>query len=426
MNRRLFALLLTGYAGCPLHAVPVDESRGKPVSAAAEASPEKPSSAQPVKLRIDQAQSRLRSNPEAAKAELRTIRAELESTQKTGHDEASAHFQLGRVLLLLEDTPQALTHLRRAVELAPSESAHHHMLGLALLYSRDREQATAEIAKACELKPDDARCLEDLAELLSAAKKSLQAEQTVRRALTLKPKDPRLWILLAETLLDQKKQDDGALAYQEAIRLEPSSILAYHNLGQIYQLQNKTKESLAAFQKVVELDPEDWRAHAKLVQLHQARGDLPARDAERMRLYDLYKAGRISQGYFCREQLSAGKHKFISFENFELKGAFAIKYTFQLLDDAGGETSARFSLGSYELTNQYVHQAEGLSPDIRVYHLDYYEKSEGQNKHSTFGFYKGEPSYDLIRQQVLSIQENGTKPVSSSSGIPSLPSSVNP
>jgi tetratricopeptide (TPR) repeat protein len=63
---------------------------------------------------------------------------------------------LGRLLLKLNKTEEALKHLTRAVELGPENSKTHEQLGKAHSYAGELEAAQKELEKAIRLSPNDA------------------------------------------------------------------------------------------------------------------------------------------------------------------------------------------------------------------------------------------------------------------------------
>lgn len=193
-------------------------------------------------------------------------------------------------------------------------------------------------------------------------------------------------------------------AQAEAVA-HPEDPDAHFNLGLAYQLEGKNAQALPEFEAAVSLAPDDWHSVAKLIQINQALGQLGERDRRRTQLLEMYRAGKVvnpKMDVFCREQTVVGKNRVMVMESFELKGDRAVRYTFNVIPDDGTTTTPAFliSLGSYEW-DQAVWRREGkLGPGERVFHLDGYWPD---GSHATYGFFKGEPSYDDVRKIVFEL-----------------------
>ena len=160
--------------------------------------------------------------------------------------------------------------------------------------------------------------------------------------------------------------------------------------------------------------PLDWRVRAKLIQAYTLSGETDKAQSEHKELLALEKKQPelFDKPYFCREQFEAGGRKVMSMEYFHLTPPRALKYAFLVLDEEGEKVDYRLSLGSYEATNEFMRETGSLEDGERAFHLDGYYKND--TTHSTFDFYKGEPSYEDIRKVVVDILEGRRKPISSS------------
>ena len=101
-------------------------------------------------------------------------------------------------------------------------------------------------------------------------------------------------------------------------------------------------------------------------------------------------------GFRCRERLVVDGQKIVVLEILEPQGEIKIFYKFIVLDESGQEIF-RFTLGSYEATNQYAWESGSLPRDQRLYHLDKYQGAA----HWTLSFFTSMPSYDSIRAKVV-------------------------
>lgn len=189
----------------------------------------------------------------------------------------------------------------------------------------------------------------------------------------------------------------------------------FWNLGLSATETGDNAKALKAWRAYRAAAPNNWQGRAKLVQAYQALGNLEARDRERAALVALWKQGidgaLAKQEVFCREQFRYGGRKLMALEYFDPAGPKIVVYSFNVLD-AAGDTESRISLGSYELTNQIALELGERPKDKRLYHLDQYQGST----HRTFGFFLGQPSYEVVRAAALDVL-SGKSQASSSSTI---------
>jgi Flp pilus assembly protein TadD len=76
-----------------------------------------------------------------------------------------AHQEVGVLLFSAGRLDDAITHLTRAVELAPTSASAHADLGGALAQAGRREAALQHLRRALELDPSDATARENLSRL---------------------------------------------------------------------------------------------------------------------------------------------------------------------------------------------------------------------------------------------------------------------
>jgi tetratricopeptide (TPR) repeat protein len=208
--------------------------------------------------------------------------------------------------------------------------------------------------------------------------------------------------LAGRLLMEQKKEKEGVALLEKALALEPRDLQAAYNAGLHYQLTGNPKRALEFFEKVAQADPSDWHTLSKLVQLHQALGDLPARDRRRAEVLKLFREGKTDpkRAEFCREQFELKGQRVMVFESFELEGERAVRYSFRVVTLPAEKVSRVISLGSYDVTTQYMRGAGDLKPNERAWHLDGYFPD---NSHDTYGIFTREPTYEETRAMVVDV-----------------------
>jgi hypothetical protein len=177
-------------------------------------------------------------------------------------------------------------------------------------------------------------------------------------------------------------------------------------------LSDQPKEALVYWSRLKVLDPEDWGLRIKLIQAYEASGQRKERDAERARLIKLRKgssdAGLRKLRFYCRDQFVVSKARVMVFEYFELEGDEAVRWSFNVFNADGRSVKARYTLGSFRITNAIAREQKLIKPGERLFHLDGYQQ-DGQ-AHEFFASFVGEPDYDRVKAAVLEILQGKRKP----------------
>ena len=170
-------------------------------------------------------------------------------------------------------------------------------------------------------------------------------------------------------------------------------------------------------------DSNDWQAAALLARLYTQTGQKALRDAELARLVDLHRRAISPQiaklQQIPLETISFSKGSIRIFFSLEPWGRFNV-YMMARVYDQSGKQVYRITLES-DNVDQTVFAKD--HPDlaakgVRMFSLDGYgpdvQRANGltTQDHSTFGFYQGEPAYDVYRAQVLEIAEGKSAPMS--------------
>jgi hypothetical protein len=185
--------------------------------------------------------------------------------------------------------------------------------------------------------------------------------------------------------------------------------------------------AIQTLQPVEVHNADDWQAATLLARAYAESGDKQHRDAEMLRLADLHKRGitpsRLTQ--YIIEKIHAGDHVILLFNSFEPWGNYKIQNYARVLDNDGHQfllvtlESADFDQPSFAKE----HPKEAAA-GARSFSLDAYKdtgtNSSGQKTqtHYTFKFFVGQPTYDVVRQDIIEVAAGKTSPISSRSGIP--------
>jgi tetratricopeptide (TPR) repeat protein len=121
--------------------------------------------------------------------------------------------------------------LRKLVVLNPNDAGAHFQLGRMLIISGNKEEAAIQVEAGLKLDPSDAKVQRDLADLYSEMGKTEQARQTYASLLSSYPNDAGLHHGLGRVLLKQKRFADAETELAKAVQLQPNLGDAYGDLA---------------------------------------------------------------------------------------------------------------------------------------------------------------------------------------------------
>ena len=204
---------------------------------------------------------------------------------------------------------------------------------------------------------------------------------------------------------------------REALKADPYDRLSLYNLGLMNYLEGEYKFAINYWVRLKDLEPNDWHVRAKLIQAYSASKDIENREKEIKEIINKRNSGKYedlsSKGFFIRDQFAVDDKTIFVFDYYDMNPEwklgpmiwkFYIKYS-NPVDDG-----LFISLGSYDATTEFSRSMGEIGADERLYHLDGYWES---GKHSTYGFYKTKPDYDMIKNQVIDIIKGKKKERSS-------------
>ena len=297
---------------------------------------------------------------------------------------------------------KATAALNTALEYDVSLSDAHFFIGLIHKYADELYSAEQSFRNAIELSNPDEVYFVELGIILEAKEDPNSALKAYKGALAINSSNFEANFRSANIYAANGVYEEAEEHYLAALRQDPNDINGNYNLGQLYQNTNRHRSAVSCFSKVVELDATDWRALTKIVQSSEAVGDIETRDAAIARIYEIWRSG-IShelqeQGFYIREQMQIESGKVFVLEYLELQGERARKFVFYLQDPDTGEHKFAVSLGSYDLINNASRELGRIGTDERLYHLDGYGPD---GSHYTFGFFKSQPEYKVVREMAL-------------------------
>ena len=172
--------------------------------------------------------------------------------------------------------------------------------------------------------------------------------------------------------------------------------------------------ALNAVKPVAQADPDDWQASALLTRACAESGDAACRDAGIAHMLDLHTRGvtpRRMQRYIL-ERLKVGENMLVIWTSLEPWGPYKV-YALGQVVNAEGNIFLRATLESNDADQPMFAKEypEEPSKGARRFSLDGYLNTgtNGEGKqtqsHSTYKFFVGQPTYDVIRRVSTTLRQ---------------------
>jgi cytochrome c-type biogenesis protein CcmH/NrfG len=195
--------------------------------------------------------------------------------------DASAHMELGRLLMAQQKYSDAIRELREAVRLAPKSMNAHLLLGRAMHQDYNPKGAIAELQAAVSVSPEEVEPQLALARVYEDNQKPDQAESVLRKAMQNAPEHPvviyRLGAVLVHTAFGQKPREEEGLKLlaqaSEMSAADPALSFVSLGYGRSLETLRRWREAEAAYRQALKSDPENAavRYYLALFYFHQNR-----------------------------------------------------------------------------------------------------------------------------------------------------------
>ncbi|HUC52877.1 MAG TPA: tetratricopeptide repeat protein [Candidatus Cybelea sp.] len=198
-------------------------------------------------------------------------------------DFAYAHFQLAYVYTALKKTDEARAEYARTIAIDPKMSEAYLNLGMLLLDKQENAAAVTPLRKAVELLPSQSRPRYLLAVALDRAGDQAGAAESFEALLHLDPNDFAAIDYLAWGALQKGKPEEAEARFRHSLEVQPNELEARKGLAQSLDAQKKT-EAAGAYRAYLELAPNDSEARARLVHLllEQKQSDAALAELDRL------------------------------------------------------------------------------------------------------------------------------------------------
>jgi len=161
----------------------------------------------------------------------------------------------GRTALAKKSYPEAIEHLRKAINIYPQFYEAHLVLGSVFVDQRQWQEAETVLQKAVELKSDSPVATFSLGEVYWRERRYNDAEQTLLAGLKLDEKSWNGYFNLARLYYDMGDIMKAANAIGHTLQLKPDFAEGHLVAGNILLKVNQPQRALSEYQTYLQLDP---------------------------------------------------------------------------------------------------------------------------------------------------------------------------
>lgn len=172
-------------------------------------------------------------------------------------ENATAHRNLGIVLVKAGDFPGAINHLEKSMSSFEDNYDANYYLGEAYRATDKYGEAIFRYKSALKIQKDEPRALKSLAWSYYKIRYYSEALLMSQKLATLTPKDDQVPIILARIYLKLKREKDAlALLHKGAERAPAASLPYYQSVeAEVQYAMGATNEALATYRKSLKTQP---------------------------------------------------------------------------------------------------------------------------------------------------------------------------
>lgn len=179
---------------------------------------------------------------------------------------ATAHSNLGSLLMDLKRFEEAVASCDVAIELDPRLVDAHYNRGNALVALERFTDAVASFHNALAINPRHADAHNNCGNALSKARQFAEAIGCYDQAIALNPGYAAAYINRGAALIDLRRIDDAIPDLDRALSLAPGSVDAWTNRGEAFLQSHRFDDALASYDRALALDPNSlgaWLGRAR-------------------------------------------------------------------------------------------------------------------------------------------------------------------
>jgi tetratricopeptide (TPR) repeat protein len=191
---------------------------------------------------------------------------------------ATAHENLGHVLLAQGKLDEAEACCRKAIELDERCAPAHQRLGLVAMQREQFGEAECQFRRTIELRPDWADAHNQLGAALIHQERLEEAEAAFRQALTLQCDHADALNNLGAALAKEQRWDEAISCFERVLQAHPDHAEALFNLGKSFNDLGRHEDAVVCIRRALERKPDYL-------------------DAELDLAFTLLKLGRLVEGW---------------------------------------------------------------------------------------------------------------------------------
>src|SRR6266436_2474029 len=206
---------------------------------------------------------------------------------------------VGLNYVLLNDYPDAIKWLEKAVEAEPKNKEAWYFLGRAYYTKSSIPEARKAFLMVLQLDPHDAKAENNLGLILESEALPDAAMDAYRKAIQWQEQSVRPseqpYLNLGSLLMEQSRVGDAIPLLQKAVELAPENAICRLKLGTAYLRLGKLTDAQRDLEKAVQLAPDDPAAHYQLGKLYKQMKALDRAKAEFDRTAELQSRAASSK-----------------------------------------------------------------------------------------------------------------------------------
>lgn len=213
---------------------------------------------------------------------------------------------LGRVMLALGDSRQAVAAFGRAANLRPGSAAAHLRLGDAQLRAGDIAAGRSSLERARQIDPQSVDAQRAVLNVALQERRYPEALRIAREVQQRQPRAPIGYLLEADVHLNQRNIPEALRLVREAHAREPSSDLAVRVHG-LQVLANQPAEADRFAADWLRRNPQDVQFHGHLGTQALQRGDFAAAERQYQRVLELKPDDPVALNNVAWSMLQLGR-----------------------------------------------------------------------------------------------------------------------
>ena len=199
---------------------------------------------------------------------------------------------VGLDYVLLDDYPDAIHWLERAVQMDDSNAKAWYALGRSYYTQSRFGEAEPAFKKTLALDPENLKATENLGLVYDAENKVGDADASFKAAILLANKSPQTdeWPYLdyGGFLLNQNRSQEAITLLEQAVKINANCAACHEKLGRALESAGQTEEAITHLERAVALNEKDPHLHYELGLAYRKAGLKERADAEMALSQKLY------------------------------------------------------------------------------------------------------------------------------------------